>query len=57
VGFTCPDSVDHQGMNRVWSRCVVTRLTSAGDTTRLRMFGAIVGREGRFKFLSLANGL
>ena len=57
VGFTCPDSVDHQGKNRVWSRCVVKRLTSAGDTTRLRMFGAIVGREGRFKFLSLTNGL
>jgi len=57
AGFACPDSTDRQGANTLWSACVVNRVGSAGDTTRLRMFGAIVGREGRFKFLSLTNGL
>ena len=56
AGFTCPDSPDRQGANTLWSACVVSRV-SAGDTTRLRMFGAIVARAGRFKFLSLTNGL
>jgi len=57
AGFTCADSTDRQGPNTLWSGCVVHRVSSTGDTTRLRMFGAIVGREGRFKFLSLTNGL
>ena len=57
AGFTCPESADRQGANTMWSACIVTRVASSGDTTRLRMFGAIVGRDGRFKFLSLTNGL
>lgn len=57
TGFTCRDSADRQGENRLWSGCVVSRVTPAGDTTSLRMFGAIVERAGRFKLLSLANGL
>ena len=54
---TCPDSADRQGMNTLWSGCVVKRVNAGGDTTQLRMFGAIVARQGRFKFLSLTNGL
>ncbi len=57
AGFACPDSADRQGANTVWAECVVNRVGPTGDTTRLRMFGAIVARGGRFKFLSLANGL
>ena len=57
TGFTCPGSTDRQGENSLWSGCVVSRVTPAGDTTTLRMFGAIVERAGRFKLLSLANGL
>jgi hypothetical protein len=57
IGFTCRDSADREGENRLWSGCVVSRLTPTGGTTRLRMFGAIIERAGRFKFLSLANGL
>ena len=55
--FTCPDSSDRQGANTLWSECVVEGLDSAGTATRLRMFGAIIAREGRFKLLSLTNGL
>jgi hypothetical protein len=57
TGFTCPDSRDRQQANTVWSGCVVERADSAGSTIRLRMFGPIIAREGRFKFLSLTNGL
>ena len=57
AGLTCPDSADRQGVNRLWSGCVVHRVASVGDTTGLRMFGAIIARERRFKFLSLTNGL
>jgi hypothetical protein len=56
AGFTCPDPSERQGSNTVWSGCVVAR-RDGGDTTRLRMFGAIVARDGRFKLLSLSNGL
>ena len=57
AGFSCPDSVTREARNAVWGKCVVTRLGPHGDTTRLRMFGAIIERDGRFKLLSLTNGL
>ena len=57
TGFTCPDSADRQQENTLWPGCVVERVDSAGATTRLRMFGPIIARDRRFKFLSLTNGL
>lgn len=57
AGHSCPTPPDRQGTNTVWSGCVVRRLDAAGDTIRLRMFGPIVEHGGRFKFLSLTNGL
>lgn len=57
AGFTCPDTAHREGGNTLWANCVVNRLTPDGDTTQLRMFGAIVARDRRFKFLSLVNGL
>ncbi len=57
TGFACPAAVDRQGANTLWSDCVVKRVTMEGDSVRHRMFGAIVGRQGQFKLLSLTNGL
>ena len=57
AGSACPGTVDRQGANTLWSDCVVKRVATTGATTQLRMFGAIVGRQGQYKFLSLANGL
>jgi hypothetical protein len=57
TGFTCPGPARREGGNTLWANCVVNRIASGGDTTHLRMFGAIVGRERRYKFLSLVNGL
>jgi hypothetical protein len=57
AGYTCPESATHEGSNTVWARCAVKLARTATDTSTLRMFGGIVAREGRYKFLSLANGL
>lgn len=58
AGYTCDDTAAREGANMVWSACAV-RLVERGrrDTMRLRLFGSIVERDGRFKFLSLTNGL
>lgn len=56
-GFTCADSIDRQGANTLWSGCIVRFSPTAGETSRLRLFGTIVERAGQYKFLSLNNGL
>jgi hypothetical protein len=55
VGYACPEKPDVQGANRLWPKCVVRVSSSAGDTTTQRLFGTILERGGRFKFVSYAN--
>jgi hypothetical protein len=57
AGFSCLSPAVTQGDNAVWRTCSVRLTASSGDTSSLRMFGPIIERGGRFKFLSLANGL
>ena len=45
-----------EGDNVVYAPCVV-RLVIQSDTVEQRLFGAIIERHGRFKFVSLANRL
>jgi hypothetical protein len=52
-GYSCPTRPERQGDNTLWSGCVVR----SDAATELRMFGAIIERDGRFKFLALTNGL
>ncbi|MDP1889498.1 MAG: hypothetical protein Q8K55_01285 [Gemmatimonadaceae bacterium] len=53
--LTCPGAPDLQGRNRLWQSCTV-RYTSDADSARTgRLFGSILERDGRFKFMSLAN--
>ncbi|HEU0079467.1 MAG TPA: hypothetical protein VFQ76_17555 [Longimicrobiaceae bacterium] len=54
-GHACDPRPAVQGPTRVWKRCVVRRVTEQGDTTAQALFGGIVERDGRFKFLSYAN--
>jgi hypothetical protein len=56
-GLECPTPADQQGANAVWASCAVRLVGPQGETTRLRLFGAMIGRHGRYKFLSLTNGL
>lgn len=57
VGYRCDPDASREGVNRVWGPCLVRWLRAPGDTVEERLFGLILEREGRFKFVSLANGL
>lgn len=50
----CPAAPLRQGENRLWQACSM-RLSVDGVTTGKRLFGTIVERDGRFKFVSYAN--
>jgi hypothetical protein len=52
----CPDAPVQMGANRLWRNCTV-RLDSAGVRRDMRLFGPIIERNGRFKFVNLANDL
>jgi hypothetical protein len=57
LGYRCDGELSDQGENTVWGPCVVLRKTEIGDTIAERLFGQIVERGGRYKFLSYANKL
>jgi hypothetical protein len=50
----CPAARARQGENLLWEGCTL-RLAVDGDTVEKRLFGTIVERGGRFKFVSYAN--
>lgn len=55
AGHECSSAPELQGVNRLWLACALRLESSAGDTTVQRLFGTIVERDGRFKFVSYAN--
>jgi hypothetical protein len=57
VGYRCEAEPSHQGENTVWGPCVVLRKTQSGDILEERLFGQIIDRGGRYKFVSYANKL
>lgn len=57
LGFSCDPDASFEGENTVLGPCVVLRLQAPGDTIAERLFGPIIQRRGRFKFVSLANKL
>ena len=57
AGYTCPTPAVLQGHNTIWETCLLRRSVGDGDTASVRLFGPIVARKGRYKFLSLVNGL
>lgn len=56
AGFTCAGS-ERQGPNLVLNRCSVRTRSPAGDTATISLFGSIIERAGKHKFLSYANAL
>jgi hypothetical protein len=46
-----------EGGNRLHEHCLVRRVSPAGDTLTERLFGLVMERHGRFKFVSYANKL
>jgi hypothetical protein len=56
VGYRCDSMPSHEGRNVVWGPCAV-RYRRGNRTEEERLFGLIIEREGRFKFVSYANKL
>lgn len=55
AGYSCNRKPEIQGENRLWTGCILTLVDAPGDTTRQRLFGTILERNRRFKFVSLVN--
>jgi hypothetical protein len=53
-GHQCNVRPKRQGPNRLWEDCVV-RLGQGNTDAELRLFGSIIERDGRLKFVSYAN--
>ena len=56
AGYVCDPNASIQGENRVTGPCLIRRRVD-GALFDERLFGLIVERGGRFKFVSLANAL
>lgn len=56
-GYECTDSVVVEGENRIWQECRVRWAPAPGVQSPYRLFGSIIERAGRFKFVSYANDL
>jgi len=55
IGHSCQPKPDTQGTNKLWLGCMIRLVSLSGDTTVDRLFGSIIERDGRFKFVSFAN--
>lgn len=51
----CPTPPDTVGKNLVHSRCEVRFSTPGNPPLEGNLFGSVIERDGRFKFMSLAN--
>ena len=56
LDYACDPTPVREGANTLWHGCAM-RLAPRGDTLRLRLFGPILERDGRFKVYSFANDL
>ena len=55
VSYGCEGAPKREGASAFWERCRVRRVRAPGDTVDERLFGSIVARDGRYKFVSYAN--
>jgi len=55
-GYACVRD-EQRGRNRVWTGCDLDVAAADGTRARVRLFGGIVERDGRYKILSYANEL
>ena len=55
--LACPDSVVVEGPNTITGPCQVTFAAADSAARTMQMFGSIIAREGRYKFVSYANEL
>lgn len=55
IGMACADTPNREGRNLIWTQCQVRIRDADGGEHREQLFGGIIERAGRFKFLSYAN--
>jgi len=55
AGFVCEGSAVIEGPNTLWGPCLVRRVVAPGDTVSERLFGQVLGRDGRYKITTHAN--
>lgn len=53
--YACEDAPQVEGENRYWHRCTVEVIAPDADSSRIQLFGSVVERGGRYKFVSYAN--
>lgn len=54
----CEDAPRTEGANTIWNDCRLTlRHEDGSEEVGVRLFGSVIERNGRFKFISLANRL
>jgi len=54
---TCPDSAEQEGPNAILRGCRVRFAVPDSAEREMQLFGALLKRDGRYKFLSYANDL
>lgn len=57
AGHTCDPTASHEGENTIYGPCLVRAIQAPGDTAEGRLFGLVIERHGRWKFVSYANKL
>jgi hypothetical protein len=57
LDYLCDEGASVEGANTVVGPCNVRRLEADGDTVQLRLFGLLIERRGRWKFISYGNKL
>lgn len=73
IGYECPDEPEMEEENRYWHGCVIIHADPAADPAaaegaaeasgaeaepiRIRLFGSIMERDGRYKLAGFSNGL
>ena len=57
VDYRCQREPERQGENALWTDCTIRRTVAPRGTVSERLFGTIIERGGRYKFVSYANEL
>jgi hypothetical protein len=56
AGYDCEPTPEVEGINRLYEQCTIRfRRAATASVERRRLFGSIIEREGRYKFVSYAN--
>jgi hypothetical protein len=57
TGYRCGDAPVVEGDNRIHGDCIIDRVREDGTAEALSLFGQVIERDGRFKFINYANRL